>query len=131
MCKFSVNGHAKGEGSDSISHCPELAFTLVLACNAIGTVASTIDPVTTLRLVLDLYLGTHTHTHTHTHHHTTTTTTYKKDTYNRDPLCLAGLAGPDWLHEWHTHTYTCPTHTHTRAYSAGKCTKASTNMHSK
>ena len=75
MCKFSVNGHAKGEGSDSISHCPELTFTLVLACNAIGPVASTIDPVTTLRLVLDISRYTHTHTHTHTplhnHHHYT------------------------------------------------------------
>ena len=30
----------------------------------------------------------------------------------------------------HTHTHT-QTHTHTRTYSAGKCTKASTNMHSK
>ena len=54
----------KGGGSDS--RCPELTLKLVLACNAIGPVASIIDPVTTLRLVLDLCLGIHTHTHTHT-----------------------------------------------------------------
>ena len=50
---LSVDGRALGEGSDSISHCPELTFTLVLACNAIGSVACTIDPVSTFRLVLD------------------------------------------------------------------------------
>ena len=70
MCKFSVDGCAKGEGSASISCCPKLTFTLVL-------VASTNYPVTMLRLV-------HTHTHTQAH--------------------------------------TC-------AYSAGKCSKASTSMH--
>ena len=59
---------------------------------------------------------THTHTHTHHHHHHTTITTYKKHTHttSRDLLCLAVLAGPDWLNEWHTHTHT---HTHTRTHT--------------
>ena len=79
-CKFSVDRRGKGEGSDSISRCPELTFMLVLACNAIGPAASTIGQlqVTTLRLVLDVCLGTLIHTHTtctcthtqtHNHHH--------------------------------------------------------------
>ena len=77
MCKLLVDGLAKGEGSDSISRYPELTFTLVLARKTIGPLASTVDPVTTLRLVLDLCLtiDTHTHTHymhTHTHTHTHT-----------------------------------------------------------
>ena len=62
-----MDGCAKGEGSDSISLCPELAFTLVLACNAIGPVASTVDPITTLRLV---YAHTHAHAYEHAHTYT-------------------------------------------------------------
>ena len=62
MCKSSVDGRAKGEGSDSISRFSELTFTLVLAYNAIGPVASTVDPVTMLRLV---------HTQAHTFFHVT------------------------------------------------------------
>ena len=70
----------------------------VAACNVIGPVASTVDPVTTLRLVLDLCLGTHPHpyhihTHTHSHHMHTHTHT----------------------HITHTHTQTHP-HTHTRTH---------------
>ena len=41
ICKFSMDWHAKGEGSDSISRYPELTFTLVLACNAIDLEVST------------------------------------------------------------------------------------------
>ena len=54
---LSVDGCANDDGSDSISRCPELTLTLVLACNAIGPVASTIDPVTMLRLMFDFGLG--------------------------------------------------------------------------
>ena len=59
----------------------------------------------------------HTHT-THNRHY------HLQETHNssRNQPCLAGLAGPDWLHGQHTHT---------RTYSAGKRTKASTNMHTK
>ena len=123
MCKLSVDGRAKGEGSDSISRCPELTFTLDLACNATGPVASTVNPVTTLRLVLDSCLGTRTHTH-HMHTHTYTTTTHTTHTHTqppphtrnthttrRDPTCLAELAGSEWRHDWHTHTHS--THIHT------------------
>ena len=61
MCTSSVDGRAKGEGCVSISRCPEFIFTLILAYNAIGQVASTVDPVTTLRLVLDYHIQeTHT-----------------------------------------------------------------------
>ena len=93
MCKFFVDGRAKGEGNDSISRCPELTFTLVLACNTIRLVPSTIDPVNTLRLLLDLCLGTHTHTHTtrtRTRTHTYTQPpphTRNTHTTSRDPPC--------------------------------------------
>ena len=101
MCKFSVDGRAKGEGSDSISRCPELTFTPILECSAIGSVASTVDPVTTLRLVLDLCLGIHTpthttcictHTQTHTHTHTMHTHTHHHTlhTHNKQGPSLSG-----------------------------------------
>ena len=100
----------KGGGSDS--RCPELTLKLVLACNAIGPVASIIDPVTTLRLVLDLCLGTHTHTLTPPPYTRNTHTT------SRNPPCPAGLSGPDWLREWHTNTHT---HTLLQRRKTHKC----------
>ena len=63
----------------------------------IGLVASTVDLVTTLRLLLDLCLGTltltpHAHAHTHNTTHTITTTTYKKHTQQAGTL----LVWQDW-----------------------------------
>ena len=79
---FFVDVHSKGEGSDSISRCPELTFTLVHACNAIGPGSSTVDSVTTLGLVhththMYTHMYTHTYTHTHTHTHTSTQSLYQ------------------------------------------------------
>ena len=64
--------------SRELSLCPELTFTLVLACNAIGPAASTVDPITTLRLV---YAHTHAHTYEHTHTYTDRQTDRQTDTH--------------------------------------------------
>ena len=100
MCKLLVDGRAKGEGSDSISCCPEFTFTLVLACKTIVPVASTVDLVTMLKLVLDLCLAMGTHTHSHHMHTHTHTTTYKKHTHNKHEPSLSGRSGRTWLASW-------------------------------
>ncbi len=70
-------------------------------------------------------LHTHTHTHSDTHARTharthTHTHTYLHRTHKHT----------HWVARTHARTH-AHTHTHTRTYSAGKCTKAATNMHSK
>ena len=115
----------------------------VVSCELIGSAAICIYSYRKqcCRPYTHTYAHTRVRTHTHTHtppppHTTQSPHTRNAHTTSRGPLCLAVLAGPDWLHEWHTHTRThththTHTHTYTRAYSAGKCTNAATNMHSK
>ena len=145
MCKFSVGGRAMGEGSDSVSCCPELTSALVLACNAKGPVASIVDPVTTLRLVLDLSghthkLTPHAHAHTlthsrhmHTHTHTMRVHTqpppHTRNTHTQQVGTL--LVWQDWQDLTGFMNGTRTQHTHTqsvRERQAGRTQSLSVNL---
>ena len=76
------------------------------------------------------HVCTHIHTHTYTHIHTHLHIYTHAHTHIRTRI-VAYTHIHTYRHT-HTHTHThAHTHTHTRPYSAGKCTKASTNIHSK
>ena len=62
MCKFFMNGYAKGEGSDSISRCPELTFTLIVTCMQYHRRGSQYRWFSH-----HVGIGAHVHTRTHTH----------------------------------------------------------------
>ena len=112
---YRSHGEIKGWPVVSCEYIVSAAICIYYIKNAmLYTVHTHTHTHTHTHIYTHIYTCTHTHTHIHTHTHTHTRTR---------------------IHTYvHTHTRTharTQVHSHTRAYSAGKCTIASTNMHSK